>query len=53
MIVIDGVISGTWKQVLKKKMLEIKTDFFVPLSTVEKKKVKAAIERYLYFTGKA
>lgn len=45
-IVVDGQIVGAWKSTLKKETLVIETNPFTRLTTIEKRAITAAAQRY-------
>ena len=49
LLVLDGVISGTWKRVAKDKTLDIETTLFVPLNKVQQQAIENAVKRYCLF----
>jgi hypothetical protein len=49
MIVIDGVIKGTWQQTIKNKSIDIETNLFTYLSKRESLALEKAIEIYKAF----
>lgn len=51
MIIIDGVIEGTWQRTLKQDRPVVETFPFGKLSAAKEKKMKQAVQRYLKFTG--
>lgn len=51
MLIIDGLVEGTWKRTLKKDGVFIETDSFSPLTKARQKAVQAAAQRYGEFLG--
>lgn len=51
MVIIDGIVEGTWKRTLKKDSVIIETDFFSPLTKPRQKAVREAAQRYGEFLG--
>lgn len=52
-VVIDGKISGTWRRTVKKQIVTVETNPFVPFNNTEQQAVLAAAERYREFFEKA
>lgn len=52
MIVIDGIIGGTWKATEKGKEVKMAISYLKPVSKVKEKAVKEAISKYQQFIGK-
>jgi len=50
-VVIDGMVAGTWKRTLKKDAVIVETSLFTPLSADETKALTDAAERYGQFLG--
>ena len=48
-IVVDGMVVGTWKRTLKKDAVEVTTDLFRSLTSAESQAVATAIDRYAAF----
>ena len=51
MMVIDGVIAGTWQRTVKNNTVMVETTPFNPLSGVKQQAVKNAVKKYRLFTG--
>ena len=49
MVVIDGLIEGTWQRTLNKKRVDVEIVPFKPLSKVNTKAVESAIKRFQSF----
>ena len=49
MIVIDGIIKGTWKSALNNKFVDIKVTLFTTLNDSENQRLEKAIKRYQEF----
>jgi hypothetical protein len=49
MIVIDGLIEGAWKRIVKNNTVEIETSFFNPLNKTKQQAVKQAVKQYCSF----
>lgn len=52
MIVINGLIEGTWKRVINGKKVAVETVPFVSLSKVKKQAMEKAVKKYCLFVGK-
>lgn len=50
-LVVDGQITGVWKQALKKAAVVIEVAPFRPLTPAENQALSAAAERYGAFLG--
>lgn len=50
-LVIDGVVTGVWKRILKKHAVVIEVAPFRPLATAENHAINAAAQRYGEFLG--
>lgn len=50
-IVLDGQIIGTWKRIIGKNEIDIKYDFFKPLSKKQKSSFAESVGRFELFTG--
>jgi Winged helix DNA-binding domain len=48
-IVVDGMVVGTWKRVLKKEGVLVTTDIFRALTDAESQAVEKAVEQYAAF----
>jgi hypothetical protein len=48
-IVVDGLVVGTWKRALKKDAVMVTTDIFAALTNTESQAVEKAIEQYAAF----
>ncbi|HYE56169.1 MAG TPA: winged helix DNA-binding domain-containing protein [Chitinophagaceae bacterium] len=53
MIVVDGVMGGTWKRMVKGKNLIIETEFFEKLNQRQQQAVTKSTKRYHSFFGNA
>lgn len=53
MIIIDGVIAGTWTRSIKKNKVVVETFPFGKLSGAKQKSLQAAVEQFLNFNGNA
>ena len=53
MIIIDGIIEGTWRRLLKKDKAVVETYPFANLSGQKQKKLNNAIERFEAFATKS
>ena len=53
MIVIDGLISGTWKRKIKNKTIIVETTSFTKLNKRKRQALIKAAKRYSSFVGKA
>lgn len=51
MIIVDGIIEGTWKRTVKAKSVVVETYLFRELSKVKSEAVKKAVNRFIKFTG--
>jgi len=51
MIIVDGIIEGTWKRTIKGKSVIVETYPFRELSKVKADLVKKATDRFVKFTG--
>jgi hypothetical protein len=49
MIVIDGMIAGAWKRIIKNNTPVIEISFFNPLSKIKQQAVNNAVKRYCSF----
>lgn len=52
MIVIDGIIGGTWQREVKRKSVTVEARLIKGLPQAKDKAVKAAVRRYIQFFGK-
>jgi hypothetical protein len=52
-IVVNGMVSGTWKRVLNRNHVHITASLFRPLKRNEKRDLEEACERYRQFIGAA
>lgn len=52
MIIIDGIIEGTWKRLIKNNVVSIETVPFAPLSKTKQQALKRSIKKYCDFVGK-
>lgn len=52
-VVIGGMVSGTWKRTLARDRVCVTASMFRPLKRGEKRELEAACERYARFLGKA
>lgn len=50
-IVVNGKVAGTWRRVLTKKSVKIKTNLFKSLTKAETRGLEEAIRRYCAFLG--
>ncbi|MBC7813013.1 MAG: AlkZ family DNA glycosylase [Burkholderiales bacterium] len=50
-IVLEGLVVGTWKRTLKKNTVIVETNLFRPLTAVEDEAVNSAAQRYGDFLG--
>ena len=48
-LVVDGLISGTWKRIQKGKLIEAETTLFAQLTTNQKQSIKKAVDKYCRF----
>lgn len=51
MIIVDGIIEGTWKRTIKGKSVIVETYPFRELSKVKADLVRKAVDRFVKFTG--
>lgn len=51
-VVINGQISGLWKQTIKKETAMIELDHFMPHNPAEKRLIEKAAETFGHFSGK-
>lgn len=51
MIIVDGIIEGTWKRTIKGKTVVVETYPFRELSKAKSEAVKKAVNRFVKFTG--
>lgn len=49
MMIINGVIGGTWRSAVKNKKTDVETSAFAPLSQSKEKAVAQAVKKYLKF----
>ncbi|MBC8048035.1 MAG: AlkZ family DNA glycosylase [Fimbriimonadaceae bacterium] len=49
MLIIDGVIEGTWKQEIKNKKIIVETNPFAPLNKIKQEEVNKAVKKYITF----
>ncbi len=49
MIVIDGVIGGTWQQTVKNKKIIVETSPYFPLNKKQSQALDKAVKRYISF----
>lgn len=50
-LVVDGLVAGTWKRTFKKNTVEVVTRPFVALSRDQERALAAAVQRYQQFIG--
>ena len=50
-LVVNGIISGMWKKVVKKDSMIVEIDHFRPHSKKEKNLVEQAVESYAFYSG--
>lgn len=51
MIIIDGIIEGTWKRTISGKSVFVETSPFKALSKAKSEVLKKAVDRFVKFTG--
>ncbi len=51
MVIVDGIIEGTWKRTVKAKSVVVETYLFRELSKVKSEAVKKSVNRFVKFTG--
>jgi hypothetical protein len=51
MIVINGVIEGTWQRVIKNNKVNVETTFFSPLNKTKTASLNKAIKKYISFVS--
>ena len=51
MVIVDGIIEGTWKRTVKAKSVVVETYLFRELSKLKLEAVKKAVNRFVKFTG--
>ncbi|MBC7923321.1 MAG: AlkZ family DNA glycosylase [Ferruginibacter sp.] len=52
-IIIDGVIAGTWRRTIKNNAVAVETTSFASLSKTKQRAVANAVKQYRSFVGKA
>jgi len=51
MIIVDGIIEGTWKRTIKGKSVVVETCLFRELNKAKSEAVKKSVNRFVKFTG--
>jgi hypothetical protein len=51
MVIVDGIIEGTWKRTIKGKSVVVETYLFRELNKAKSEAVKKSVDRFVKFTG--